>query len=204
MCKNENDKKIGGRKHGVHIQAVTVDTSYITLPEVTVEYPPPPRVSFLPQTMLASDIQSLMNDVFHLISRVSIEALWPVHQPSDAPVGSTTRPRPKTYGEAYRTLLEDRDLLAMGIHRPPARRRGDTTSGRCPGGSRYVAINCPSAWFALRDGDCFFVLRRPGEAPKSGSKKDAPLDASASAGSDAVPSADAADGVAVAADEGTG
>ncbi|CAM9615974.1 unnamed protein product, partial [Hapterophycus canaliculatus] len=124
------------------------------------------------QTMLASDVQSLMNDVFQLISRVSIEALWPRHQPSDirgaaagksggSGSGSAHRARPKTYGEAYRTLLEDRDLLAMGIHRPPARRRGDITSGRCPGGSRYVAINCPSASFALRDGDCFFVLRRP-------------------------------------------
>lgn len=122
-----------------------------------------------------------MDDVLNLISRVPIEALWPQHHPSKASAPSAERRhrgRPKTYGEAYRSLLEDRDLLALGIHRPPTGSRGEgplsaaKASGddddsasyrRCPGGSRYVAISCPSASFAVRDGDCFFVLQRPSE-----------------------------------------
>lgn len=159
--------------------------------------------------MLASDIQSVMSDVLDLACRVPIETLWP----ADAKCGErgvAGRSRPDTYGEAYKTLLQDRDLLALGIHRPPTCRRrpsdneprdgrsavnlwppvgrgsadavaamkssaggaggtadcGDAAGvnerHRCPGGSRYVAINCPSADFVLRDGDCLFVLRRPG------------------------------------------
>ncbi|CAM9278886.1 unnamed protein product [Ectocarpus fasciculatus] len=129
------------------------------------------------QTMLAPDIQSLMSDVMHLVSRVPIEVLWPDHSPNaratmvgdiDNGGGDDSRKsrlRPVTYGEAFRLLLEDRDLLALGVHRPPTHGRGPRKTGgrerwRCPGGSRYVAINSPSASFALRDGDCFFVLRR--------------------------------------------
>ncbi|CAM9977379.1 unnamed protein product [Ectocarpus sp. 12 AP-2014] len=130
------------------------------------------------QTMLAPDIQSLMSDVMHLVSRVPIEVLWPEHSPNarGTVVGDNndsrgdgdirrSRIRPVTYGEAFRLLLEDRDLLALGLHRPPTHGRGPRKTGgrerwRCPGGSRYVAINSPSASFALRDGDCFFVLRR--------------------------------------------
>ncbi|CAM9399544.1 unnamed protein product [Ectocarpus sp. 6 AP-2014] len=130
------------------------------------------------QTMLAPDIQSLMSDVMHLVSRVPIEVLWPEHSPNarGTAVGENndnrgdgdirrSRIRPVTYGEAFRLLLEDRDLLALGLHRPPTHGRGPRKMGgrerwRCPGGSRYVAINSPSASFALRDGDCFFVLRR--------------------------------------------
>lgn len=119
-----------------------------------------------PQTMLASDVQSLMGDVLRLVSRVAIEDLWPQHHPFGArSTPARSRARPQTYGAAYRSLLEERDLLALGIHRPPAR-RGDgsaaTSGGRrsCPGGSRYVAINCPGASFALQDGDFIFVLRR--------------------------------------------
>lgn len=136
----------------------------------------------LRQTMLASDVQSLMSDVLSLVSRVPIEALWPQHHLSKAPAmaaGRRHQARPRTYGEAYRSLLEDRDLLALGIHRPPTGSRGNGPQSaaaaassddndaafyrRCPGGSRYVAINCPSASFPVQDGDCFFVLRRPNE-----------------------------------------
>ena len=159
--------------------------------------------------MLASDIQCVMNDVLDLACRVPIEALWP--EDTNGGLGDVAgQSRPKTYGEAYKTLLQDRDLLALGVHRPPigcriptgnesrhccsiaklwpsagqgcadavaGKRRGAGGAGgtagdgdaagvgdrrRCPGGSRYVAINCPSANFVLRDGDCLFVLRRPG------------------------------------------
>ena len=169
-----------------------VETSLLreTLAATTCLSPPhaPSAVCCLRQSMLASDVQSLMSDVLNLVSRVPIEALWPQHQPSKAlatAAGRTRRARPKTYGEAYRSLLEDRDLLALGIHRPPTGGRGNgplsaATGGsddddddddddaarnrRCPGGSRYVAITCPSASFPVQDGDCFFVLRRPNEA----------------------------------------
>lgn len=110
--------------------------------------------------MLASDVQSLMADVLSLVSRVAIEDLFGARS-----TPARSRARPQTYGSAYRSLLEERDLLALGIHRPPARRGDGSTAasgGRrgCPGGSRYVAINCPGASFALRDGDYIFVLRR--------------------------------------------
>ena len=161
-----------------------------------------PERTFSPwQSMLASDVQSLMSDVLNLVSRVPIEALWPPHRPSkDSATESERkhRARPTTYGEAYRLLLEDRDLLALGLHRPPIGSQGEgpllstakassddsdaASYRRCPGGSRYVAINCPSASFAVRDGDCFFVLRRPSEkdgvtAPPAAtaSVKDEPL-----------------------------
>lgn len=127
--------------------------------------------------MLAPDIQSLMSDVMHLVSRVPIEVLWPEHSPNaratmiggngngDDDDRRDSRLRPVTYGEAFRLLQQDRDLLALGLHRPPTHGRGPRETWgrercRCPGGSRYVAINSPSASFALRDGDCFFVLRR--------------------------------------------
>lgn len=128
--------------------------------------------------MLASDVQSLMTDVLSLVSRVAVEDLWPQHHPfgtRSTPAGG--RARPQTYGAAYRSLLESRDLLALGIHRPPTR-RGDGSAaagGRryCPGGSRYAAINCPSASFALRDGDYLFVLRRPSQADGARTTKSA-------------------------------
>lgn len=146
--------------------------------------------------MLAPDIQSVMSDVLDLACRVPIETLW-TEDPKDEGRGAAGRSRPKTYGEAYKTLLQDFDLLALGVHRPPTGRRRPTNNGphgrrsarklwpsvdrgsddidadmkrgtaavekhrRCPGGSRYVAINCPSAEFVLRDGDSLFVLRRP-------------------------------------------
>lgn len=146
--------------------------------------------------MLAPGIQSVMSDVLDLACRVPIETLWP-GDPNGGGRGARVRSRPKTYGEAYKTLLQDRDLLALGVHRPPTGRRRPSGNGRggggpavrlwpsvvqgsddvdaskrrgaaaadkrrrCPGGSRYVAINCPSAGFVLRDGDCLFVLRRP-------------------------------------------
>lgn len=169
--------------------------------------------------MLASDVQSLMSDVLNLVSRVPIEALWPQHHTSKVSVpaaGQRYRARPRTYGEAYRSLLEDHDLLALGIHRPPTGSQGDgplsaaTASSdvddapgyrRCPGGSRYVAINCPSASFPVRDGDCFFVLRRPNEEENSAaeppvapaSAKDETLSGIAVASS-AAPASAAADG----------
>ncbi|CAN0083784.1 unnamed protein product, partial [Ectocarpus sp. 13 AM-2016] len=110
------------------------------------------------QTMLAPDIQSLMSDVMHLVSRVPIEVLWPEHSPNarGTVVGDNndsrgdgdtrSRIRPVTYGEAFRLLLEDRDLLALGLHRPPThgrgpRKRGGRERWHCPGRSRYVAIN---------------------------------------------------------------
>ena len=123
--------------------------------------------SHAPQTMLASDIQSLMNDVLNLASRVAVEALWPKNTRG----GGSKRPRPATYGEAYQSLLRERDLLALGIHRPPARRnRGSSSAGaagvaaaRCPGGSRYLSITCPIPSFLLQDGDFLFVLRPPSD-----------------------------------------
>eukprot|EP00903_Cladosiphon_okamuranus_P015886 g14672.t1 len=163
------------------------------------------------QSMLASDVQSLMSDVLNLVSRVPIEAFWPQQIRSKAPAtsaGRRHRVRPRTYGEAYRSLLEDHDLLALGIHRPPIGSRGDgplsaaaaAASGdddaacyrRCPGGSRYVAINCPSASFPVQDGDYFFVLRRP----KQDDRVIAPHVAPASESSAAAAAAAAADGTA--------
>lgn len=81
--------------------------------------------------MLAPDIQSLMSDVLNLASRIPIEILWP-EDSIDNGSGEHHRPRPETYGEAYRSLLQDRNMLALGLHRPPPRTReasGDSTSG---------------------------------------------------------------------------
>lgn len=119
--------------------------------------------------MLSSDIQSLMNDVLNLAFRIPVEILWP-SSTRDSSV-SNQRSRPETYGEAYELLLHGRNLLALGIHRPPmriggsnSRRAGAEAFSRCPGGSRYLSITCPSSSFPLRDGDCLFVLRPPSDA----------------------------------------
>ena len=139
--------------------------AYLHYPRLPSD-PACPRFS-RPQTMLASDIQSLMNDVLNLASRVAVEALWPKNTRGRG----SKRPRPATYGEAYQSLLRERDLLALGIHRPPARRhRGSSSAGaagvaaaRCPGGSRYLSITCPIPSFPLQDGDFLFVLRPPSD-----------------------------------------
>lgn len=116
-----------------------------------------------------------MNDVLNLAFRVPVEILWPggfsnTHGDRSTS-GSKKQSRPETYGEAYESLLRERDLLALGIHRPPVRiggsnsnRAGEAAFSRCPGGSRYLAITCPSSSFPLRDGDCLFVLRPPSDA----------------------------------------
>lgn len=112
-----------------------------------------------------------MNDVLNLAFRVPVEILWPSSTPDSSSSSSNQRSRPETYGEAYELLLRERDLLALGIHRPPmriggrnSRRAGAEAFSRCPGGSRYLSITCPSSSFPLRDGDCLFVLRPPSDA----------------------------------------
>lgn len=96
--------------------------------------------------MLADDIQSLFNGILRLVSRVPVEELWPrgkiAHgtSSSSGSSGSDDRSgrgggselrRPTTYGEAYESLLQDRDLLPLGLHRPlPSFRRSSCGSNR--------------------------------------------------------------------------
>lgn len=56
--------------------------------------------------MMSEDVQFILGNVLKLTCRVSVKTLWP-------------RRLPGTYGEAYRSLLKDRNLLAVGLHRPP-------------------------------------------------------------------------------------
>lgn len=73
--------------------------------------------------MVADDIQSLFNGVLGLVCRVPIDALWPQRYTGGDRSSSTTNGgecrRPATYGEAYQSLLQDQDLLALGLHRAP-------------------------------------------------------------------------------------
>lgn len=64
---------------------------------------------------MAEDVQFVLNNVLQLACRVPIEILW-------------RRRRPRNYGEAYRSLLKNRHLLAVGLHRPPISNLDDPNS----------------------------------------------------------------------------